>query len=119
MQDAQGGQVDDNDVNERMWEFQDSLEAMSDVGVVLSPPVLFGHARQQPLARLLPLNVLAGILESDQLGRVGTGFFTRDRLRGRFFARMHELERSGGRFGLQVMCEGGGMANATILERLD
>jgi acetyl-CoA acyltransferase len=30
---------------------------------------------------------------------------------------VHELERSGGRFGLQVMCEGGGMANATVLER--
>jgi acetyl-CoA acyltransferase len=31
---------------------------------------------------------------------------------------LHELERRGGRFGLQTMCEGGGMANATIIERL-
>ncbi|HLJ25409.1 MAG TPA: thiolase family protein [Candidatus Angelobacter sp.] len=31
---------------------------------------------------------------------------------------VHELERSGGRYGLQTMCEGGGMANATIIERL-
>jgi len=31
---------------------------------------------------------------------------------------LHELERSGGRFGLQVMSEGGGMANALIIERL-
>ncbi|GAA1844264.1 acetyl-CoA C-acetyltransferase [Pseudonocardia ailaonensis] len=31
---------------------------------------------------------------------------------------LHELERTGGRFGLQVMCEGGGQANVTILERL-
>jgi len=29
-----------------------------------------------------------------------------------------ELERSGGRYGLQVMCEGGGQANVTIIERL-
>ena len=29
-----------------------------------------------------------------------------------------ELERSGGRYGLQAMCEGGGMANATVIERL-
>jgi acetyl-CoA acetyltransferase len=29
------------------------------------------------------------------------------------------LGRSGGRYGLQVMCEGGGMANATVLERLE
>jgi acetyl-CoA acyltransferase len=32
---------------------------------------------------------------------------------------LNELERTGGRYGLQTMCEGGGMANATILERLD
>ena len=32
---------------------------------------------------------------------------------------VNELERSGGRYGLQTMCEGGGMANATIIERLD
>ena len=31
---------------------------------------------------------------------------------------LNELERSGGRWGLQTMCEGGGMANATIIERL-
>jgi acetyl-CoA acyltransferase len=30
-----------------------------------------------------------------------------------------ELARRGGRYGLQVMCEGGGMANATVLERLE
>jgi acetyl-CoA acyltransferase len=29
-----------------------------------------------------------------------------------------ELERTGGRYGLQTMCEGGGLANATIIERL-
>ena len=31
---------------------------------------------------------------------------------------LHELERTGGRFGLQTMCEGGGQANVTIIERL-
>lgn len=31
---------------------------------------------------------------------------------------VHELERSGGRYGLQTMCEGGGMANALIIERV-
>ncbi len=31
---------------------------------------------------------------------------------------LNELERTGGRFGLQTMCEGGGQANATIIERL-
>jgi acetyl-CoA C-acetyltransferase len=29
---------------------------------------------------------------------------------------LHELERRGARYGLQTMCEGGGLANATLLE---
>ena len=31
---------------------------------------------------------------------------------------VHELRRTGGRYGLQTMCEGGGLANATIIERV-
>ena len=31
---------------------------------------------------------------------------------------LHELERTGARYGLQTMCEGGGQANVTIIERL-
>jgi acetyl-CoA acyltransferase len=31
---------------------------------------------------------------------------------------LHEMERRGARYGLQTMCEGGGMANATIIERI-
>ena len=31
---------------------------------------------------------------------------------------LNELERTGGRLGLQTMCEGGGQANVTIIERL-
>ncbi len=31
---------------------------------------------------------------------------------------LHELERTGGRYGLQTICEGGGMANGMIIERV-
>ncbi|GAA3810848.1 acetyl-CoA C-acetyltransferase [Sphaerisporangium flaviroseum] len=31
---------------------------------------------------------------------------------------LHELERTGGRYGLQTMCEGGGQANVTVIERV-
>ena len=31
---------------------------------------------------------------------------------------LHELERTDGRYGMQTMCEGGGQANVTIIERL-
>jgi acetyl-CoA acetyltransferase family protein len=43
------------------------------------------------------------------LGATGTKLMT---------TMLHELERTGARYGLQTMCEGGGMANATIIERL-
>ena len=36
-----------------------------------------------------------------------------------FATMLNELERTGGRYGLQTMCEGGGTANVTIIERLD
>ncbi len=43
------------------------------------------------------------------LGATGTKLMT---------SLLHELERTGGRYGLQTMCEGGGQANVTIIERL-
>jgi acetyl-CoA C-acetyltransferase len=44
------------------------------------------------------------------IGATGTRLFT---------TLLHELERTGARYGLQTMCEGGGQANVTILERLN
>ena len=51
------------------------------------------------------------------------GAIARGRPRGATVARLMttllcERERTGGRYGMQTMCEGGGQANATILERL-
>lgn len=43
------------------------------------------------------------------LGAAGSRLFT---------TMLNELERTGGRYGLQTMCEGGGTANVTIIERL-
>ncbi|WP_286694742.1 acetyl-CoA C-acetyltransferase [Spongiibacter sp. UBA1325] len=50
-----------------------------------------------------------GIALGHPLGATGTRLMT---------TLLHELERSGGRYGLQTMCEGGGQANVTIIERL-
>ncbi len=50
-----------------------------------------------------------GIALAHPLGATGTKLMT---------TLLHELERTGGRYGLQTMCEGGGLANVTIIERL-
>ncbi len=50
-----------------------------------------------------------GISLGHPLGASGTKLLT---------TLLHELERTGGRYGLQTVCEGGGMANATVIERL-
>jgi acetyl-CoA C-acetyltransferase len=56
------------------------------------------------------LNVNGGAIAlGHPLGATGTKLMT---------TLLHELERSGKRFGLQTMCEGGGVANVTIIERL-
>lgn len=50
-----------------------------------------------------------GIALGHPIGATGTRLMT---------TMLHELERRGGRYGLQVMCEGGGQANVTLIERL-
>ena len=50
-----------------------------------------------------------GIALGHPIGATGTRLLT---------TLLNELERTGGRFGLQTMCEGGGQANVTIIERL-
>ncbi|MBB3039259.1 acetyl-CoA C-acetyltransferase [Hoyosella altamirensis] len=50
-----------------------------------------------------------GIALGHPIGATGAKLFT---------TLLHELERRGGRYGLQTMCEGGGTANVTIIERV-
>ena len=61
-------------------------------------------------ADLAKVNVNGGAIAlGHPLGATGTRLMT---------TLLHELERTGGRYGLQAMCEGGGQANVTIIERL-
>jgi acetyl-CoA C-acetyltransferase len=61
-------------------------------------------------ADLGKVNVNGGAIAlGHPLGATGTRLMT---------TLLHELERTGGRYGLQTMCEGGGQANVTIIERL-
>jgi acetyl-CoA C-acetyltransferase len=72
-------------------------------------PVVLAWARETgaPLERT---NVNGGaIAMGHPLGATGAVLATK---------LVHELRRTGGRYGLQTMCEGGGQANATILEAL-
>ena len=72
-------------------------------------PVVLSWAKETR-ADLATVNVHGGaIANGHPLGASGAKLTT---------ALVNTLERTGGRFGLQTMCEGGGMANATIIERL-
>jgi acetyl-CoA C-acetyltransferase len=66
--------------------------------------------QQETGADLTKVNVNGGAIAlGHPLGATGARLMT---------TLLHELDRTGGRFGLQTMCEGGGQANVTILERL-
>jgi len=61
-------------------------------------------------ADLAKVNVNGGAIAlGHPIGATGTKLFA---------TLLNELERTGGRYGLQTMCEGGGQANVTIIERL-
>ena len=66
--------------------------------------------QQETGADLAKVNVNGGAIAlGHPIGATGTRLMT---------TLLNELERSGGRYGLQTMCEGGGQANVTIIERL-
>jgi acetyl-CoA C-acetyltransferase len=66
--------------------------------------------QQETGADLAQVNVNGGAIAlGHPLGATGARLMT---------TLLHELERTGGRYGLQTMCEGGGQANVTIIERL-
>jgi acetyl-CoA acetyltransferase family protein len=68
------------------------------------------HGGPDPLALWERTNVNGGAIAlGHPLGASGARIMT---------TLVHEMIRTGARFGLQTMCEGGGMANGTILERL-
>jgi acetyl-CoA C-acetyltransferase len=65
--------------------------------------------QQETGADLTKVNVNGGgIALGHPLGATGARLMT---------TLLHELDRTGGRWGLQTMCEGGGQANVTIIER--
>ena len=77
-------------------------------------PVVLAWAREyggdDPQALLARTNVNGGAIAlGHPLGCSGTKLMA---------TLLNELERTGGRYGLQTMCEGGGLANATIIERI-
>jgi acetyl-CoA acyltransferase len=68
------------------------------------------HGGSDPMALWERTNVNGGAIAlGHPLGASGARLLT---------TLVSELERTGGRYGLQTMCEGGGMANGTIIERL-
>ncbi|MCB9561237.1 MAG: acetyl-CoA C-acetyltransferase [Kofleriaceae bacterium] len=72
-------------------------------------PVVLAWQRELD-ADLARVNVNGGAIAlGHPLGATGARLMT---------SLLHELERTGGRWGLQTMCEGGGQANVTIIERL-
>ena len=85
----------------------DDLDAYEVNEAFASVPLAWAHDLRADPARL---NAWGGAIAlGHALGSSGT------RLLGTLLA---TLEATGGRYGLQTMCEGGGMANATVIERL-
>jgi len=85
----------------------DAIDAYEVNEAFASVPLAWAHELHADPARLNPWG--GAIALGHALGSSGT------RLLGTLVA---HLEASGARYGLQTMCEGGGMANATIIERL-
>jgi len=79
-----------------------------EINEAFAPVVLaWGREHRPDMARVNPNG--GAIALGHPLGASGTRLLA---------TLVNELERTGGRYGLQAMCEGGGLANATVVERL-
>ncbi|WDD92161.1 acetyl-CoA C-acetyltransferase [Burkholderia sp. FERM BP-3421] len=85
------------------WSRIDSVEmneAFASVALAWLAETRFPHEKTNPNG--------GGIALGHPLGATGARLMT---------TLLHELERTGGRYGMQAMCEGGGLANVTLIER--
>ncbi len=94
VRDTEGERIDTDQVDAKLSTLQETLEADSSVGVVLSPVLLLADARQQPLAYFLSRSRLLNILESPRFNRIALSFVTPNRDQALFFARMRESGRT-------------------------
>jgi acetyl-CoA acyltransferase len=85
----------------------DDIDAYEVNEAFASVPLAWAHEFGADPAKLNPRG--GAIALGHPLGASGTRLLT---------TLLGQLEATGGRYGLQTMCEGGGMANATIIERL-
>ncbi len=92
--DPAGQPLDNIGGYERMWEFQDSLEADPATGIVLSPAPILAHARTLPLAGFLPISFLLDLLERPELDGIAGGFVLEDRTEVLYSIRMIEDGRT-------------------------
>ena len=85
----------------------DEIDAVEINEAFASVVLAWQHETGADLGRVNPLG--GAIALGHPLGATGARLMT---------TLVHHLGRTGGRYGLQLMCEGGGMANATIVERV-
>jgi len=94
VRDPKGGVLDTGEAYEKMWNFQNRLEDIPEVGSAISLPVLISEGRARSLlARLIGRRRLLNILSRPERGGVANSFVTPDRKHGMYLIRMREAER--------------------------
>ena len=97
VRDKGGELLDTKQMYVKMWNLQEALEQHSDVGSVVSLPVLIAEAQSTPITAFLSLNWLLKQLELPKYGQVSRSFITQDHKHGLYLLRMRELTRTGKR----------------------
>ena len=90
---ASGEKLDTDDSYHKLWGLQRSLEEYSQVGSIVSLPVLMAEAKRNILASLLSWEGLLNILREPQFNGIAKSFITDDHMQGLFLLRMNESDR--------------------------
>ena len=90
---ADGAKLDTEDAYQQLWRLQTALEKNSQVGTIVSLPVLMSEVRRFPLASFLSFGWLLDILKLPHFNEIARSFITDDHKEGLFMLRMNESHR--------------------------
>jgi len=100
VRDDTGARLDSDEAYDKLWRLQEALENDSDVGSVISLPVLMAEGNRYPLAFLISWDMMLKWMEDPQYNEIAKSFVTEDRFSARFMLRMKEYGREGSRLGI-------------------
>lgn len=93
LRDSRGRKLASDEAYDRLWQLQRALERDSEVGTIVSLPMLMAEGKDFPFSFLFSWKTILNIMARPKYERVAQTFISYDHLYGHFILRMREMDR--------------------------